>query len=388
MVRLTPLGPASVTIGPGKLTKPYKFRRGEWTPVVENDLDYLMSPGCPYRMQEEHEVGKWPIQYNGHRPLKDAHFGKPVNPGQKLSVSRGEAIRLLARSDVDYDLQGLVNARSVLITRYGGLGDIFLSLPAVSEFIRSTPKKYIVYATAAANVPVIEHSGLGIEAVSLEQVYSVGADFDAVVELSRWVESADDSAASHRADIFARRFGVALSDYRMPYWVREDERAGAEGLLAGVKRPLVIVQGSGSVGRRTPPKEQLQSAIQVLRAEGFACGVVDSKRDDAWEVDVNLTGCLTIPEMMAVLEQADVVVCGDSGVLHASNALGKKTVGLFGSVDAALRVKSQPNCRVISGVYYSGCGPCNDKAHCPHPEQCLSAVPVDVIVKAVLECLQ
>jgi len=391
MTRLTPAISNSIRISRDFLSQPYKFEQGVWTDVAESDLGYLMSPFCPYSLREEHEAGPWHLVYRGVKKTSVRHLGKrkgdqSLSPGQRFSVPRYIAAQLLRRADVEPDVEVFREARSVLVTRDGGLGDVFLTLPAVAELLRQNPELQATYATVTANIPVIEHCGLGINAVSLGQVYETGGSFDTVVELARLVEAADDRARTHRADIFARRFGLTLSDYSMPYLVREDEGSWAAGLLSDVQRPLVIVQAAGSDAVRTPPKEKLQSVILALKGEGFSSVVVDNRLDPGWNVDLNLTGMLDVAQLMAVLDQGDVVLCGDSGVLHAANALGKRTVGLFGSVKHHLRVKGQPNCVTIDGNQWTGCPGCNDSPWCGDPGRCLASVPDDVIVGAVLSC--
>jgi ADP-heptose:LPS heptosyltransferase len=382
VVRLAPDGPASIKIGTGFLSRTYKFLRDSWVPVAEADLDYFLSPYSPYRLRTEHEVGNWLLVYSGKKPLRVER--KTIKTGERFAVDRTTAVKLLTRSDVDYDVQGLVDARSVLITRYGGFGDVLLTLPSVSEFMRRNPDTYVAYATSKANLPIIEHCGLGIDAMSLEEVYECGANFDAVVELSRWVEASSLSASTHRADIFAQRFGVELTDYSMPYHVTKDEREWAQGMLSGLTRPLVVMQAAGSIARRTPPEATLKAVIGGLRSRGCSVVIVDHREFTGWDVDLNLTGRTTTAEMMAVLEQADVVVCGDSGVMHAANALSRPVVAICGSVDPALRVRGQKHCRTLSGAQWSKCGPCDDKAPCTHPENCLASVPAEAIIQAVL----
>jgi len=212
--------------------------------------------------------------------------------------------------------------------------------------------------------------------------------FDLVVDWGAWVESAPGIEQYHRSDIFAHALGIPQVDtYQARYTVHDDERATVRGLLATCEHP-VYLQTAGSIDRRMPSTEWLQTLAAKLVEAGFT-PVLDGAIGTGWEQPgvLNLEGQTSIPEMVALLEACEVGVCGDSGPLHAANAIQSPVVGLFGPVDPDLRVRGANNCRVATGNRAAGCPPCNDfQLHqCTGLPRCLELIDHDEVVQAVLE---
>ena len=51
---------------------------------------------------------------------------------------------------------------------------------------------------------------------------------------------------------------------------------------------------------------------------------------------IDLVGRLTLPEVVACLENSDLFVGNDSGLMHLAAATGTPTIGLFGPTDATI----------------------------------------------------
>lgn len=88
----------------------------------------------------------------------------------------------------------------------------------------------------------------------------------------------------------------------------------------------------------------------------------------------------------ALLLRSELLLCNDGGLLHLANALGVKTVSIFGPVDEK-----------VYGPYHNGvahevvtqlvpCRPCYKNFHfppCPFDRRCLNELPVEKVVKAL-----
>jgi ADP-heptose:LPS heptosyltransferase len=389
-VRLQPAVAATVATA-GRV-----FRRGEWTSIPADEVGYLLADTCPFVLMEERSLGLRHIQYIGkkHQTLRwgngsDADGKWRVHPGDCISLPRHAVVQLLKRrAEIVYLDPATVLSRSnrVIFIRDGGMGDNLLTLPAIAEVKRRYPHLRIEYATEQRYFELVSRNDFVDEAITIDTAYD-RAPYDATFDLKMFCEAAKDSGSVHRAAIFARPFGVELTDYAMPYTVLEDEKVQAGKLVEGLHKPIVAVQAAGSIPRRMTSKAKTAEIAAAMRARGASVVLIDYRRDDAWDVDLNLTGMLNIPEMMAVLDACDFVVAGDSGILHAANALNKRVCGLFGSVDHTLRVKDQLNCRPIQCNDYSGCSICNDwqLKRCKNPDICLDSVPTDLVVQTVLE---
>ena len=371
----------------------YKFKQDVWTEVSDADLDYLLCRWCPYLFRENFFSGPHWVRNTGTGTGKGSSFrywerGKEKHiklpPGEPVPLERHVAYQVLLKSGVEQPpLSDVVSpGERVLVVRNGGLGDVLLTLPALA----SAKEKLGVlfdYATADYLVRLPQHNP-DIENVFGHHEYN-GEDYAAVVDLMRTVEAAGDSPTAHRTDIFARYFGVPAASYKMTYNVIDSERDAIAGM---VPDEYTAVQAGGSTPRRVLPKPKTVELLHALVAAGRTPVVVDNIADGTFDVDgaVNLTGKLSIPLMFAVLEKAECVVAGDSGVMHAAVALGTRTIGLFGAVKAELRVKEQPHCTTIQCNDWSGCPPCNDlqlRACSGDADLCLNSVPIDVILQEV-----
>ena len=274
----------------------------------------------------------------------------------------------------------------VAIHRGGGLGDVLLLTPGIHLLRRTFPEADIWVLTDARNERVFEHTGDASGVTDLMSSYDQ-APFDAFVELAGYVELAADQGV-HRSDLFAQALGfTGAESYRMWYTVTDEDREGIVGLVPDV--PYVLLQRSGHLPKRNFSQDKLQVLLGIITAAGRHCVVVDNDVSTLPTTDgvTDLSGKTTVAQLGAVVERATVVVAFDSGVLHLANALSRPTVGLFGPVAPDVRVKGQPNCHIITGNGYVGCGPCNDEG-CKHPvegghSRCLSAIPPERIAGMV-----
>ncbi len=97
---------------------------------------------------------------------------------------------------------------------------------------------------------------------------------------------------------------------------------------------------------------------------------------------VNMVGKTSINELVKIISNAMAVVSCDTGPMHLSVALGKKTIGLFGPSDP---VRTGPYRGEVIRKSIS-CSPCNRKK-CPDPLCMKMITPHDVLLK-ISELLQ
>ncbi len=91
-------------------------------------------------------------------------------------------------------------------------------------------------------------------------------------------------------------------------------------------------------------------------------------------------------KVCALLLRSSLLCCNDGGLLHLANALGVKTVSIFGPVDEKVYGpygNSIPHVAVTQEV---PCRPCYQKFHfppCPNERRCLAELPVEKVVAAM-----
>jgi ADP-heptose:LPS heptosyltransferase len=370
-------------------TQGYKFQRGQWTVAKDADLDWLLCRWVNYVLMEDEFSGPYWVRNIGKKSsfryfINGTEHRLRIPVGEMVPLERHIAYQLVPLGCVDVPPLSEIASPGdrVLVLRYGGLGDVLMTTPAVAAAAEQLGV-VIDYSTSDYLVRLLQHNP------SIQNVYGYRGfdphDYKAVVDLRRLCEAAPDSFEVPRPRIFARAFGVEPTSYRMRYEVTSDEREAINEI--GLPESYTVVQASGSIQRRTLPKHRTVELVKRLVEMGSTPVVVDDRVDSTFDVEgaLNLTGKLTIPELFAVVERADMTIAGDSGVMHASLAVGTKTLGLFGPVDPELRVAGQENCRTISVNRWRGCSPCNAKqlAACKHSENCLDPVPIDVILEEV-----
>jgi lipopolysaccharide heptosyltransferase I len=152
------------------------------------------------------------------------------------------------------------------------------------------------------------------------------ADFNAVHAVDRYWLVAEALGVGHLPKVF-----------RLPYI--EQEQAWARELLRQYPRPwLVLGVGSRWLTKRWPPPH---FAALARRAQAYAGGTVFfvgalDERPLAEQTSelvpgrsCNLTGHTTLPQLTALLRQADLMLANDTGPLHLAAALGRPVVAPY-----------------------------------------------------------
>jgi lipopolysaccharide heptosyltransferase II len=73
---------------------------------------------------------------------------------------------------------------------------------------------------------------------------------------------------------------------------------------------------------------------------------------------LNLCGKTALPQLKALLAQADLVISGDSGPMHIACAVGAPVIALHGPTDPEISGPSAPNALVLRHTVW--CAPCYD----------------------------
>ncbi|WP_348267123.1 glycosyltransferase family 9 protein [Edaphobacter sp. DSM 109919] len=99
----------------------------------------------------------------------------------------------------------------------------------------------------------------------------------------------------------------------------------------------------------------------------------------------NMTGKLTLPEMLALLEDSDVIVTHDTGPLHMAGITGVGIVSIFGPTDPRGRLPQRADTVALWGGEGFACRPCydgRDYAPCLH-NGCVRQVSVEMVIREV-----
>lgn len=273
----------------------------------------------------------------------------------------------------------------ILITRLRYLGDVILSTPLVAALRRAYPHARLEYLVEEAFAPALEANP------HLDRVhaYPAGASlgdlarqvrelrrgrFDAVIDLFGNPRSAllsrlsgaslrvgpargarsrlfthrrgrpegDRSAIRHHLDKAVPLLGERPAEERPRLWVREeecrraDERVGAEP----TGRTVLLHPGSKWPDKAWPHERWPGLMAELDRAGLGPLRMVDPPGEEGLAARLcreagvgEALPAMGLRELFAWMSRVGLYVGNDGGILHASVALGRPTLGLFGPTE-------------------------------------------------------
>jgi ADP-heptose:LPS heptosyltransferase len=188
--------------------------------------------------------------------------------------------------------------------------------------------------------------------------------------------------------------GAHTANTRLSFSVPEAARASVRGLLPPRDGPLVVIHpGATAASRRYPPEQFARAADLVIEetrchavftgdaAEASLVGAVQGAMRHASQ---SLVGRLDLAALGALIDEADLVICNNTGPAHMAAALGTPVVDLY-----ALTNPQHTPWEVRSRVLFHDV-PCRNcyKSVCPHGHHdCLKQVTPERVASAALELL-
>ena len=108
------------------------------------------------------------------------------------------------------------------------------------------------------------------------------------------------------------------------------------------------------------------------------------------EQAINLAGKTSLPQLVALLQQANLVISGDSGPMHIAAAVGTPLIAIHGPTDPALSGPVSPTATVLrSDIWCSPCYNAKDTADCRFfTTQCMKNILPSQVFKVVREKLK
>jgi heptosyltransferase-1 len=318
-------------------------------------------------------------------------------------------------------------AQRVAIIKPSALGDIIHSLPVLSALRRRYPDAHFTWVVNNAYEPLLHghpelNATLAFDRAAVRKgVFAAlhgyisfmrlcrQQNFDLVVDLQGLLRSGlmtiasgatrrvglstaregatlfytdtvkvPDFDAIHAVDrywLVAEAFGVGDGEKRFHVHVPDTERAWAAELLRGKPRPYLAL----SAGSRWETKRWLPGHFAELlrRMEAKTGGTVIcvGSSDEASLAQaatraqtmpvIDLVGRTSLPQLAALLAQADVMLANDTGPLHLAAALGRPVVAPY----TCTKVR-------LNGPYGFEAGTVESKVHCQgsYIKKCASLV--------------
>lgn len=158
--------------------------------------------------------------------------------------------------------------------------------------------------------------------------------------------------------------------------------------------PYAVVHvGSSAPSRRYPPERFGQAARRIALASGlqivFTGGADEQAFSDAAQAamvlpSISLTGTLSVGELAALIDAAEIALCNNSGPAHLAAALGTPLVVTYALTNPQ-HTPWQVPCRVLNVDV-----PCRNclQSICPQPgHECLNGIDAETVARAVLDLL-
>lgn len=184
--------------------------------------------------------------------------------------------------------------------------------------------------------------------------------------------------------------------------VTEQERAEAKRLLAdsGVAdgEPFVAILPGARWETKRWPAERFIEVTEHLASHSNARVVLLGGPDERELCEriasncnpppANLAGRTSMRQLIALIEQASVVLCHDSGPMHLAAALNRPMVSILGPTNAA---RTGPYGRFDTVVRLDlDCSPCYLRrlSRCPHDHKCMRELPAGVLITRLARLLE
>ncbi len=208
----------------------------------------------------------------------------------------------------------------------------------------------------------------------------------------------------------ARFLGAPACEVKFPIHVPTDETEqvremlGDAGILPG--RPFVALNPSaGGGGNKGWGAARFAGLIDWLAKEGLPAVIVGARSDSEVAAAVlagarsrpaSLVGRTTLKQLMALLRECALHVCGDTGSAHIAAALGTPVVSIFGRSNPArlapygqerYALHHREQCHLSCRRFHE-MAPLNSRQKCLRPPPvCLSSVTVDEVAAAAHDAL-
>jgi hypothetical protein len=192
---------------------------------------------------------------------------------------------------------------------------------------------------------------------------------------ARW--RADEHEVERWCRLVGEAFGVA------PPWPALPGSLPIPQALDGLRGHALVHPGAKAAARRWPP-DRFAEVVRTLRQAGCRVAVTGGPGEErlaravAGGAGEPLTG-LPLPDLLACVAHARIVVCGDTGVAHIASVYGTPSVLLFGPTSPA---RWGPPPSPAHRVLWHGTEPGGDP-HARQPDPALLAITVGEVLDAV-----
>lgn len=299
-----------------------------------------------------------------------------------------------------------LTGKSLLIWRYGGIGDLLFIQPIV-KYLKAKYDCRIGFATSPNNLDILRSWPPGLLSVISPQPFSTRLmdDFDYHLTFEGGLERCKEGAELNAYDVFRK---IAYLDYNiadyLPELVVDQELRRILGPY--VDNNVVAVQLRASSPLRSYPLDRAPEFSNAFLRYGFVPGLIDHRQYAGGIQDYMVTAGVppsrfenlallsaTLFHYIALLDLCAGTVAVDSSGVHIAAALKKPVLGIYGAFPGLLRMRYYPTGAWIDKSNWNDCGHkpcmvhhmsknvCDDISKGEFPG-CMNAISVDEIAEA------
>lgn len=329
----------------------------------------------------------------------------------------------------------IANPRRILIIKPSALGDVVHTLPVLNLLRRRWPEAHIAWLISPVFAGLVEgHPQLDqvirfdrrryarawrsllVASDLLDFVLELRRQsFDLVIDLqglfrSGWLTASTQAPCrvgfararelaplfyTHRIETgpieqhavdrylrICRALGCGSEPVEFRFHVTDEDQSAVDRMLSGLGPFAVLLPGTNWPTKRWPV-ENYAALVGPLR-ERLGLTTVTAGGPDAVELagripaDRDLTGKTSLPQLVALLNRADLVIANDSGPMHIASALNRPLVSIFGPTNP---VRTGPYRRLQTVVRLElPCSPCYSR-RCRHTS-CMNWLKVEPVLEA------
>jgi heptosyltransferase-1 len=330
----------------------------------------------------------------------------------------------------------------ILIVRLSARGDVVQSTPVARALKAAVPDCHLTWAVHDVSAPLLAGNPHIDETLVVARELSVpelleswwrikAGEFTTTIDLQGLVKSAvvthmsgaprrigkeeaRESAAFAYTELSPERwdqtyisqryleqcasFGVDLSDYVPELFLAEEDFGPADELFAteglGEEGPVVVLVAFSAGPRREWPEERFVTLAGMLRETLGARIIVpgsagerpraESLAERMGEGAISFAGRTNLREAAALLQRADLVIGGDTGLTNIAFAVGTPVVCILGHTP----VRNGPKGDKARTVYLEDipCRPCRPRQPCEH-RRCLTEIGPEMVFETVSELM-
>ena len=316
-----------------------------------------------------------------------------------------------------------VTIGSILIIRPGGIGDAVLLLPVVRQLSALYPGAKIDILAEYRNAEVFSWS----PHVNVVWRYdhpkhllrTMRSRYDLVIDTEQWYRLSAvitrlinphrsiGFATNERLRLFTDPCPYDLTCYETnnflsqlhPLGYRPDYSQGDTDEALRLPRsphlegpPYVILFPGGSAAAKRWPIERYTQLAHQLEQQGLRIIILGGKDDreagkmiaTALRNGLNVAGETSLTEAAAIVAGAQLMISGDSGLMHVAQLLGVPTVTLFGPSDAAKWSRHDATHQVLQGACpYAPCARFGTIPRCDYAYACMKKIEIQDVMTAV-----